>query len=154
MASPHDIIEIIDDRREIFAWRLSNYETIDGVGGLRASGRWHTKPKPIVYCADALENAILEMERRLPRYLFPATYKAIKIRIPSTFTLATVRSDKLPINWHDDWKITQPVGDYWLSSLLSPVLLVPSVAHSGKNILLNPVDRKSDFLDIVEVRSL
>ena len=41
-------------------WRVSNYATLDGVGGTYVAGRWHTKGHPIVYCSEDPSTALLE----------------------------------------------------------------------------------------------
>ncbi len=41
-------------------WRVSNYQTLDVVGGLYVSGRWHTKGHTVVYCTLNPSTALLE----------------------------------------------------------------------------------------------
>jgi RES domain-containing protein len=41
-------------------WRVSNYQSMDGVGGLYVSERWHTKGHPVVYCTLNSATALLE----------------------------------------------------------------------------------------------
>jgi hypothetical protein len=65
-------------------WRISNHATLDGAGGLRASARWHTKGRRILYCATSPAGALLEIlvhhELRLAD--LPATYRLIRIQYP------------------------------------------------------------------------
>jgi RES domain-containing protein len=44
----------------MLVWRVGNYATLDGVGGLFASGRWHSRGHPVVYCAENAAIALLE----------------------------------------------------------------------------------------------
>ena len=44
----------------IVLWRVSNYATLDGAGGLYVSGRWHTKGHPLIYCSEDPSTALLE----------------------------------------------------------------------------------------------
>ena len=41
-------------------WRVSDFVDLIGEGGLRASGRWHTEGRLIVYLADCPASALLE----------------------------------------------------------------------------------------------
>ncbi|MBI3680362.1 MAG: RES family NAD+ phosphorylase [Acidobacteria bacterium] len=40
-------------------WRVTNHVRLDGGGGLRAPGRWHTRGRRIVYCAPDPAAALL-----------------------------------------------------------------------------------------------
>lgn len=42
-------------------WRISNYKDLKGLGGLKASGRWHNRGVPIVYLAETPALAMLEV---------------------------------------------------------------------------------------------
>ncbi|MGH7819352.1 MAG: RES family NAD+ phosphorylase, partial [Candidatus Binatia bacterium] len=42
-------------------WRISNHSELKGIGGLRASGRWHTAGRPIVYLAEHPALCLLEV---------------------------------------------------------------------------------------------
>ncbi|AVT78400.1 hypothetical protein RPPS3_43380 [Rhodopseudomonas palustris] len=57
-------------------WRISNYADLTGTGGLRASGRWHSRGRRIVYLADHPSSAVLEMLVHMDREFLPATYHA------------------------------------------------------------------------------
>lgn len=39
-------------------WRISNYADLEGLGGLKAGQRWHTRGRRIVYCAPSPAAAI------------------------------------------------------------------------------------------------
>jgi RES domain-containing protein len=45
----------------VFLWRISNHTALEGTGGLLASGRWHSKGRPIIYCAPDPSTALLEV---------------------------------------------------------------------------------------------
>ena len=42
-------------------WRISNHLSLAGEGGLRASGRWYSRGRRIVYCAQSPAAALLEI---------------------------------------------------------------------------------------------
>lgn len=64
-------------------WRISNYADLTGTGGLRASGRWHSRGRRIVYLADHPSSALLEMLVDMDREFLPATYQMLRVAIPS-----------------------------------------------------------------------
>lgn len=45
----------------MFLWRISNHLSLAGKGGSRASGRWHTRGRRVVYCAENAAAALLEI---------------------------------------------------------------------------------------------
>src|SRR2546429_6312150 len=52
--------------RLMILWRISNHTTLDGRGGLYASGRWHTEGRPIVYLSEnRSEEHTSELQSRL-----------------------------------------------------------------------------------------
>ena len=57
----------------MFLWRISNYRTLDGRGGLETSARWHSQGRPIVYLAESVSGALLEVlvHFELVRHGFP-----------------------------------------------------------------------------------
>lgn len=66
-------------------WRISRHDDLDGVGGEKADGRWHTaaKGKRIVYLSEHPAVALLEVLANLkgnPR-LFPDAYRLMKIDV-------------------------------------------------------------------------
>jgi RES domain-containing protein len=122
-------------------WRISNYGTLDGRGGLYASARWHTQGHPIVYLAETttgvLTEALVHLELDLDN--FPATYKLLKAEAPADVSIQTVRVSDWPDNWREDIVFTRTIGDEWLASGSTALLRVPSVIMPETyNFLLNP----------------
>ena len=139
-------------------WRLSNYNDLSGRGGLIASGRWHTLPKPVLYCADEPFTAYCEALQRFSGspLLIPDRYKLLKISVPQNASLQVVDGHSLDPSWRDmgaaGWQVCRPIGDAWLVSLRTAILKVPSAARLGWfNYLVNPVHRQADDFEIVEV---
>ena len=66
-------------------WRISNHADLSGTGGLRASGRWHSRGRPIVYCGEhpaaVLLEALVHLEVSLPEEL-PDSYQLLEIEVP------------------------------------------------------------------------
>jgi RES domain-containing protein len=132
-------------------WRISNYETLDGVGGLLASARWHTKGHPVVYCtmnpATALLETIVHME--IDSEDRPEHFHILRIEGPDSLSIEKIEADSLSLNWAEDMNATQAIGDRWLSERRSLLLQVPSVlVPETWNVLVNPQHSEISLLKI------
>jgi RES domain-containing protein len=127
-----------------FLWRISNHCDLGGLGGEKASARWHTAAagKRIVYLAEHPALALLEVLVNLkanPK-LLPDRYQLMKVRVEDSVSVETVAPDDLPPTWHDHTSITQAIGDSWLQRRTAALLQVPSApAPESFNYLLNPL---------------
>jgi RES domain-containing protein len=133
----------------VILWRVSNYATLDGMGGLFVSGRWHTKGRPVVYCTLNPSTALLEtlVHLEIDSEDRPERFQVLKIEGPDT--LSQERIDALPSAWADDLGVTQNLGDQWLSEERSLLLAVPSVlVPETWNVLVNPRHMEANLLKI------
>ncbi|SPF53511.1 RES domain protein (fragment) [Candidatus Sulfopaludibacter sp. SbA4] len=66
-------------------WRISNYSTPDGAGGLSAPGRWHLRGRRIVHCAPNPATALLEVlvHTRVDVDDVPANFRYLEIDAPT-----------------------------------------------------------------------
>ena len=130
-------------------WRVSNYATLDWMGGLFVSGRWHTKGRPVVYCTLNPSTALLEtlVHMEIDSEDRPERFQVLKIEGPDT--LSQERIDALPSDWADDLGAAQSLGDQWLSEERSLLLAVPSVlVPETWNVLVNPRHMEANLLKI------
>lgn len=126
----------------IEAWRVVHERyartAFDGEGARRAGGRFNSKGIPVVYTADSLALAMLEVAVHLPSY----RQLESRVAIPATFDAERVEVlDDLP----DGWNIAPPprwdqaIGDRWFEEGRSLVLRVPSViVPRAFNFVINP----------------
>ena len=132
-------------------WRISNYQSLDGTGGLYVSGRWHTRGHPVVYCtlnpATALLETLVHME--IDSEDRPERFQALRIEGPDSLSLEKIETGALPPDWAQEMTITQSIGDRWLSEARSLLLQVPSVlVPETWNVLLNPQHAEARLLKI------
>ncbi len=122
-------------------WRISNYEDLKGIGGLKYPGRWHNRGVPVVYTAEHPALALLEVlvHFELAPDEVPANFKLMSVATPDKAQIANLDSQALQGNWQQNLELTRSIGDEWLESANSLALRVPSVLvpHSY-NYLLNP----------------
>ncbi|MFZ0589968.1 MAG: RES family NAD+ phosphorylase [Bryobacteraceae bacterium] len=127
------------------AWRICKEQyskkSFSGDGGLKAAGRWHHKGHRIVYTAQSLSLATIELWVHVDPEEPLFTYVAVAADIPDNLVVQRFDEADLPSNWRDDPGPTElrDLGTAWLRSQSSAVARVPSVATPGEfNYLLNP----------------
>jgi RES domain-containing protein len=130
-------------------WRISNYADLSGIGGMRASGRWHSQGRRIAYLADHPSSALLEMLVHMDRDLIPSTYQLLRIDVPSDVIPEMVGA-LLP-DWRSQTMATRETGDRWLDSAASALLQVPSAVGQGRNFLLNPAHPDAARIVVAEI---
>jgi RES domain-containing protein len=119
-------------------WRVSRHEALDGEGGMRAAGRWHSRGRRIVYAAEHPALAILEVlvHLEIEPAAPPRGYALFEIEIPARLR---VERAKIASGMLDDESRTRALGDAWLARGATPLLRVPSAAAPHAfNYLINP----------------
>lgn len=135
-------------------WRISNHLSLAGDGGLRASGRWHTRGRRIVYCSQTPAAALLEIlvHFEIDVRDLPVRYRLLKLHAPDDLTIEEVALQDLPADWLERTDVTRAIGDRWLESKRSPLLTVPSaVVPESFNVLLNAAHRDAKQVAAVQV---
>jgi RES domain-containing protein len=120
-------------------WRISRFPDLAGLGGLKYSGRWHTSGHAIVYFADSLAAAMLEMlvHLEVQEDEIPLGYLALRVTVPNDLTVATLSAHTS--DWQENIAATRKVGDAWLKGNVTALARVPSaVLQDTTNFLLNP----------------
>ncbi|MCC6415557.1 MAG: RES family NAD+ phosphorylase [Opitutaceae bacterium] len=124
-------------------WRLVKNTHVatafSGDGAARASGRWNSYGRRVVYASSSRALAILETLVHLDQ---PVRHHYALFRIEFTEALAaTLAPTTLPPDWRIDppSRFTQQLGDHWLLARRSAILTVPSAVIPDEcNYLLNP----------------
>jgi len=125
-------------------WRLTRrpYADLSGHGGELADGRWHTRGRPIVYCASNAALAVLEVRVHLDLpldLLLPDDYVLMQIAVPDDIEAHTVKPGDLLAGWRRRENLCRPIGDAWLDQGATSLLRVPSaIVESDCDLLLNP----------------
>jgi RES domain-containing protein len=128
----------------ISAWRIFKSrearDAFTGEGARRFGGRWNSRGTPIVYTAESVALAILEilvqLESRKP---LPA-YRIAMVKFDASL-VSVLRQGQLPRNWRAEPPPARArlIGDNWILRARSAVLRVPSaVVPRANNFLLNP----------------
>ena len=133
-------------------WRISRHRDLDGLGGLRAPGRWHERGLPVVYLAETAAGALLEVCVHTAANDVPPSYTLLEITVPTKTTVEAISVGSLPHDWSENLEATRAIGSEWLRSSRSALLRVPSVlAPATFNVLLNPAHPDSKQVVITSV---
>lgn len=112
-------------------------EAFSGKGGLYAPGRWHTAGHPIVYSAQSLSLAALEILVRLKQTNDIQPFYAYSAEVPDPVIL---KPDSYPERWKSRVEVSRAFGDAWLEAKTEPAMLVPTIITPGEwNVLINPL---------------
>ena len=115
----------------------SRKEAFSGRGGVEASARWHTAGRPIIYTAQSLSLAALEILVHLKQTEDLQPFRAFIVEIPDEL-ISLPRS--YPTRWRTEYRVSRAFGNAWLKAGDKPALRVPSVITPGEwNYLLNPL---------------
>ena len=113
---------------------------MNGEGAAAFGGRWNPPGRRMVYTADSLALATLELSVHITGGR--VKYTALQFEIDDTLVDA-LDPTGLKKSWTTSEASTQRVGEAWLDSRRSLALSVPSAlvdARSGeRNVLLNPL---------------
>ena len=116
-------------------------EMMSEEGGLRASARWHTKGRPIIYTATSQALATLEIAVNLKKPSIIPAYRILEVDVPDDLVVE-IEASMLPAGWDrkdGEPLLTRSIGDRWLATQVSTGLRVPSsVIPQQYNVLLNP----------------
>ncbi|MDE3084023.1 MAG: RES family NAD+ phosphorylase [Verrucomicrobiota bacterium] len=111
-------------------------QAFNGRGGLESSGRWHTAGRLVVYTAQSLSLAALELLVHLKQTNEIQPFHSFAAEIPDHFVL---KPKIYPAHWQTKLTVSQTFGNEWLDAKSSPALVVPTVLTPGEwNVLLNP----------------
>ncbi len=112
----------------------------DGEGSYKYGGRWNTQGTRIVYTADSLALATLELVVHFDGEQVKNSYSFTEVGFDESLVAAVEDLARLPKNWNSSPAplAIQHIGDNWLRSGVSVVLRVPTaVLPLGFNYLIN-----------------
>ena len=128
----------------VTAWRLVKTRYLagafDGEGAREYGGRWNGPGMAVVYLAESLSLAALEVLVHLQDTGPLPAYSAIPVRFDARLLKSLPRGD-LPGNWRASPPPVslRALGDRWVQSGKSAVLAVPSaVVEAERLFLVNP----------------
>jgi RES domain-containing protein len=137
----------------VFLWRISNHLSLAGDRALRTPGRWHTRGRRVVYCAQNPAAALLEIlvHFEIDIQDLPVKYRLLKIEAPDDVHIERVSVDQLPADWPERTEVTRALGDGWLTRASAALMSVPSaIVPETFNVLLNSAHQDAKRIVVVE----
>ena len=113
----------------------------DGTGAALLGGRWNSPGRPAIYGALSSACAMLEILAHAGIGRIPGTQQIVIAEVPDEDALVERHEQaSLPDGWDaEDSGVARQLGDDWLASRRSLVLVVPSVvARLEFNAVVNP----------------
>jgi RES domain-containing protein len=145
-------------------WRISNHCDLDGLGGEKADGRWHTaaRGKRIVYLSESPAGALLESLANLKGNpaLFPEKYQLMEIEVPDDVYAAMAFLSGGSPSSRTFYKTpalsaSRKKGNNWLRDNASALAGVPShPSPYSLNVLLNPKHPDARKISIKECKRI
>lgn len=143
------------------AYRLVRLEhaanAFSGEGARLYGGRWNSPGVAVVYAAESLSLAQLEMLVRLnSRKVLESQFCSVTVVFPARLVLTVDRAVPLPDNWAAPMSgaATQQLGDRWVELRESAVLAVPSALTAGeRNFVFNPAHPDFPAIQVGPARS-
>jgi RES domain-containing protein len=118
-------------------WRIAaetreyRADDLSGGGAAKNPGRWNDEKEPIIYCAPTIAISVLETAAYVDDSGLPLNRYLVEIDVPASVWAQReeVKVASLPPAWAaiPAGRASVGFGSRWLSSLRSPVLMVPSV---------------------------
>jgi RES domain-containing protein len=133
----------------MLAYRLAKERwaatALDGSGAKAFGGRWNSPGTAVLYASESIALAALDLVVHLRRDQVLASYRLFTLNIPNPAVRRLDASD-LPLDWRADPLLasTAHLGDGWVASRRSLVLLVPSTIVPREHNLLISLTH-SDF---------
>ena len=120
-------------------WRISRFLDLEGIGGLRSSGRWHEAGLPVVYLAESPAGVLIEVCVHTSSNDVPPTYTLLQVEGPD-LECPSILLESLPPDWATKLGITRELGDKWLRERPSILLKVTSaIVPQTSNYVFNPL---------------
>lgn len=120
----------------------------DGEGARLHGGRWNSPGSPVVYTAESVALAALELLVHLQSSKILSAYSTIAAHFDKRL-INSVNTAELPNHWRSYPALIelQQIGNDWVAEQRSAVLEVPSaIVPNEHNYLINPLH--SDFSSI------
>jgi RES domain-containing protein len=124
---------------QAFRIARAKFPLFDGTGAAIGGARWNTKGQRVIYATESYATALLEILVHSNLGRVPRGFAFIEIHIPAEIDIQEITAGDVPKWDAPDCVASQSFGSRWYSEMRSAVLVVPSLAASGRqrNILIN-----------------
>jgi len=139
-------------------WRLSDSRfarEFNGGYGLLYDGRWSTRGRPVTYCSTVPSLSALEKRVHFSDPDLLPSQMMVEYEAPDDLQKYEVRQEALSQDWVRQVTETRRIGDLWLGSGSTALLVIPSAimaieAAPDRNLLVNHRHRDTAVIRIVD----
>ena len=125
---------------------------ISGSGAKLNGSRWNTKGMPMLFTAEQISLATLEMLVHINFVEIPDSFHLLFISVPDEAPKVEIKISNLKSSWKNDDDYTAVIGDEFLREKNSLFLKVPSaVIVEEHNYIINPLHK--DFSKVKIIKS-
>lgn len=129
-------------------------DDLSGTGAKLYGARWNTKGTPMLYTAENISLALLELLVHSQFKNFSISLDLVTIQLPASFKAAEISIKKIKANWEKDNGYTQFIGDEFIRNKQDLLMKVPSaIIQEENNFLINPLHPDFKKIKILETRS-
>jgi len=124
---------------QAFRIARAKFPLFDGAGAAIAGARWNVIGQRVIYAAESYATALLEILVHSNLARVPRGFAFIEIHITNEIDIEEITASDLPKWDASDCVASRSYGSRWYIEMRSAVLVVPSLAASGRqrNILIN-----------------
>ena len=124
---------------QAFRIARAKFPLFDGTGAAIAGARWNATGQRVIYASESYATALLEILVHSNLARVPRGFAFIEIHITNEIDIEETTASDLPKWDASDYVASRSFGSRWYSEMRSAVLVVPSLAASGRqrNILIN-----------------
>lgn len=125
-------------------WRISQYPGLDGTGGTFVDGRWHTRPRNVLYTSEHPALAMVEIlaHMHLAAATMPIGLRLLAIDVRKGAKVSPAPA--LPSGWQANEATSQTLGNAWLDARDALLIKLPSaILAESFNYLVNPAHRQA-----------
>lgn len=140
----------------MIAYRLTQSrfkEDLSGEGASVYGGRWNSKGLRMLYSAEHISLALLELLVNMNPSTSPflPSFHLLEIDLPET-TFPVLNAADIKKDWRSDLQYSRFIGDEFLKARSSLLMKVPSaVVPEEYNVIINPYHK--DFAKIKTIRA-
>lgn len=141
----------------MIVYRISNTEYSDNISGTGAKlmgARWNSKGIPVLYTAQHISLAVLEMLVNTNFKDYAIALDLMYINFPEEVPVTSIEFKNLKKDWTVDFDYTRYIGDEFFNQKESLILKVPSaVIQEEYNYLANPLHADFKKIKIIKTKS-
>ena len=141
----------------MIVYRISNSlysNDISGLGAKLKGARWNSAGIPLLYSAEHISLAVLEMLVNTHFQDYSIALDLIYIQLPAEISTTEIKLNKLKDNWQEDFTYTKFIGDEFSKQNNAALLKVPSaIIHEEYNCIINPLHPDFKKIKIQKVKT-